>query len=154
MLAAREEALKTAEDRMAALRAEMLLREENYNKHFRHGGVGERVLDVNVAAAAQSEVMGWMFKGSAGGAVGNTHARGGSGGGVSVGVIGAAGQHAIRSRRTTGEGPSSGGTRASGGGSTHGQGSADSQKGMGGNSGKAQTAPGSLRAPTGSFKLP
>jgi hypothetical protein len=47
---------------MAQLRGEMLLREENYNKHFRNGGLGERVLDVGLAAGAQSEVMGWMLK--------------------------------------------------------------------------------------------
>jgi hypothetical protein len=66
-LAAREEALRTAEDRMAQLSGEMLLREENYNKHFRNGGMGERVLDVGLAAGAQSKVMGWMLKSSSGG---------------------------------------------------------------------------------------
>jgi hypothetical protein len=66
-IAAREEALRTAEDRMAQLRGEMLLREENYNKHFRNGGLGERVLDVGLAAGAQSEVVGWMLKSSSGG---------------------------------------------------------------------------------------
>jgi hypothetical protein len=45
----------------------MLLREENYNKHFRNGGMGERVLDVGLAAVAQSEVVGWMLKSSSGG---------------------------------------------------------------------------------------
>jgi hypothetical protein len=52
---------------MAQLRGEMLLREENYNKHFRNGGLGERVLDVVLAAGAQSEVVGWMLKSSSGG---------------------------------------------------------------------------------------
>ncbi|WIA30201.1 hypothetical protein OEZ86_000293 [Tetradesmus obliquus] len=66
-LAAREEALRTAEDRMAQLRGEMLLREENYNKHFRNGGMGQRVLDVGLAAGAQSEVMSWMLKSGSGG---------------------------------------------------------------------------------------
>jgi hypothetical protein len=52
---------------MAQLRGEMLLREENYNKHFRNGGLGERVLDVGLAAGAQNEVVGWMLKSSSGG---------------------------------------------------------------------------------------
>ncbi len=38
-----EELVRTSEERMAALRAELLLREENYNKHFKNGGAGEKV---------------------------------------------------------------------------------------------------------------
>lgn len=38
---------------MAHLRAELLLREENYNKHFKNGGAGEKVLSVGAALNAQ-----------------------------------------------------------------------------------------------------
>lgn len=47
---------------MAQLRAELLLREENYNKHFKNGGAGEKVLSVGAAMNAQSGVMDWMLK--------------------------------------------------------------------------------------------
>jgi hypothetical protein len=58
----KEEALSDAEQRMTQLRREMLLREENYNKHFRNGGVGERVLGVESAIGAHQEVVDWMLK--------------------------------------------------------------------------------------------
>lgn len=58
----RDEALRTVEERMAQLRGEMLLREGNYNKHFRNGGVGEKVLDVGTAMNAQQGVVDWMLK--------------------------------------------------------------------------------------------
>jgi hypothetical protein len=35
LLVARDEALRQAQDQLAQLRAQMLLREENYNKHFK-----------------------------------------------------------------------------------------------------------------------
>ena len=35
LLAARDEALRAAEEQLAQLRAQMLLREDNYNKHFK-----------------------------------------------------------------------------------------------------------------------
>lgn len=35
LLSARHEALRLAEEQLAQLRAQMLLREENYNKHFK-----------------------------------------------------------------------------------------------------------------------
>ena len=38
---------------MATLRNEMLLREENYNQHFKNGGAGGKVLSVNAAMNAQ-----------------------------------------------------------------------------------------------------
>ncbi len=38
-----DELVRTSEERMAKLRAELLLREENYNKHFKNGGAGEKV---------------------------------------------------------------------------------------------------------------
>ena len=40
-LAEAEELVRTAEDRMQQLRAELLLREESYNKNFKNGGAGE-----------------------------------------------------------------------------------------------------------------
>ncbi len=58
----RDEALRTSEERMAQLRSEMLLREENYNKHFRNGGLGEKVLDVGAAMGSQQGVVDWMLK--------------------------------------------------------------------------------------------
>jgi hypothetical protein len=54
--------VRTSEERMAALRAELLLREDNYNKHFRNGGAGEKVLAVGAALSAQADVMDWMLK--------------------------------------------------------------------------------------------
>ncbi len=65
-LRSREAALATAEDRMAALRGEMLLREDNYNKHFANGGAGQRVLDVAAAMGSQQGVVGWMLKSGGG----------------------------------------------------------------------------------------
>lgn len=38
----------------------MLLREDNYNKHFRNGGAADRVLDVSGAIASSSAVSRWM----------------------------------------------------------------------------------------------
>jgi hypothetical protein len=35
LLVARDEAVRVAEEQLAQLRAQMLLREENYNKHFK-----------------------------------------------------------------------------------------------------------------------
>lgn len=137
ILAAREEALRTAEDRMAALRAEMLLREESYNKHFRNGGMGERVLNVGSAAGAHSEVMGWMLKGAGGTAA--AHSSGNTANGLGVGSAGI-----NTARRGTGD---SGGSD----GGTHRRGSGDQQL-QGGAGGRHLAAPGVLRAPTGSFK--
>lgn len=45
--------VRTSEERMQQLRAELLLREENYNKHFKNGGAGEKVLAVGAALNAQ-----------------------------------------------------------------------------------------------------
>jgi hypothetical protein len=84
-LAAREEALQTAENRVIHLRNEMLLREENYNKHFRNGGVGERVLDVGGAASADSEVMDWMLNSGRRRMTGDRHSSGGRGAGAMLG---------------------------------------------------------------------
>ena len=53
-------ALKGAEARMAALRGELLLREETYNRHFKNGGAGGRVLDVGAALAGPEALVGWM----------------------------------------------------------------------------------------------
>lgn len=54
--------VRTSEERMQQLRAELLLREENYNKHFKNGGAGEKVLSVGAAMNAQAGVMDWMLK--------------------------------------------------------------------------------------------
>lgn len=89
VLAAREEALRTSEERMAQLRGEMLLREENYNKHFRNGGMGERVLDVGLAASAQSEVVSWMLKGGHSRRGTGEHSGNGSGAGGGKGGLAA-----------------------------------------------------------------
>ncbi len=62
VLQSREEALRTVEERMALLRNELLLREDNYNKHFRNGGLGERVLDVASAQGSQQGLKDWMLK--------------------------------------------------------------------------------------------
>eukprot|EP00198_Chlamydomonas_reinhardtii_P001640 XP_001690976.1 hypothetical protein CHLREDRAFT_188583 [Chlamydomonas reinhardtii] len=56
-----EELVRTSEERMAQLRAELLLREDNYNKHFKNGGAGEKVLNVDMAMNAQSGVVDWML---------------------------------------------------------------------------------------------
>mmetsp|Transcript_13940 Transcript_13940/g.37680 ORF Transcript_13940/g.37680 Transcript_13940/m.37680 type:complete len:170 (+) Transcript_13940:3-512(+) len=56
------ELMRTSEERMAKLRAEMLLREENYNNHFKNGGAGTKMLNANAAMNAQSGVMDWMLK--------------------------------------------------------------------------------------------
>jgi hypothetical protein len=60
-LADAEELVRTAEERMQQLRAELLLREESYNKNFKNGGAGERALNVGSAINADASVMGWML---------------------------------------------------------------------------------------------
>lgn len=65
-LAASEDALCAERAAAARLRGEMLLREDNYNRRFAHGGAAERVLDVSAAAVANSEVLSWMLKSSGG----------------------------------------------------------------------------------------
>jgi hypothetical protein len=57
-----EEQVRAAEARVAELRNEMLLREDNYNKVFKNGGAGSKVLDVANAMSAQQGVMDWMLK--------------------------------------------------------------------------------------------
>ncbi|KAG1658430.1 hypothetical protein FOA52_009612 [Chlamydomonas sp. UWO 241] len=56
-----EERERTAEERMVQLRKELLLRGDNYNKHLKNGGAGEKVLNVDSALNGDSAVMGWMF---------------------------------------------------------------------------------------------
>lgn len=41
-------------------RRQMLLREENYNKHFRNGGAADRVLNVNQAKSSNTKINDWM----------------------------------------------------------------------------------------------
>lgn len=55
-LAEAEEAVRTAEERMQQLRAELLLREENYNKHFKNGGAGE------MESRQRADVLIWRFR--------------------------------------------------------------------------------------------
>lgn len=56
--------LRLIEERMAQLRGELLLREENYNKTFSNGGAGEKTLSVDKALNAQQGVVDWMLKGN------------------------------------------------------------------------------------------
>lgn len=87
------------------LRGEMLLREENYNKHFRNGGVGARVLDVSAASGAEQGLVNWMLKAGVGG-VGGIGGGGGGGGGGGLG-IGISGARPAGKIRTTAATPSS-----------------------------------------------
>lgn len=48
------------EDALNQFKRQMLLREDNYNKHFRNGGAGSRVLKVDTAMASAKEVTKWM----------------------------------------------------------------------------------------------
>ena len=50
------------DSRLQRLNGELLLREDNYNKTFAHGGAGLRVLDVSQAMSAQQTVTDWMLK--------------------------------------------------------------------------------------------
>lgn len=55
-LAEAEEAVRTAEERMQQLRAELLLREENYNKHFKNGGAGA------TECKQRADVLIWLIR--------------------------------------------------------------------------------------------
>lgn len=79
-LRACSEARAAAEGRLQQLQGEMLLREDNYNRVFRNGGAGSRVLDVGAAASAPCEVVEWMLK--AGGSGSGSGGRGGGGQGL------------------------------------------------------------------------
>jgi hypothetical protein len=93
------------------LRGEMLLREENYNKHFRNGGAGARVLDVTSAAGSQQGLVDWMLKaglspGGPLGVQGSVQGRPGGGGPAapkagSKAAAGSAASSAAGSRRDT-----------------------------------------------------
>jgi len=63
-LAAREAEMKVLEEKLNQLRREMLLREDNYNKHFRNGGAGEKKLGVDAAMGSHAGVMDWMLSSS------------------------------------------------------------------------------------------
>lgn len=54
--------MRTLQDNLEQMRAEILLREENYNKTFASGGAGQRVLAVNKALSAGNDVTNWMLK--------------------------------------------------------------------------------------------
>ncbi|GMH32716.1 hypothetical protein BSKO_00550 [Bryopsis sp. KO-2023] len=57
-----EHAVQRSEERMNQLRNEMLLREDNYNKHFKNGGRAEKVLDVKGAMASTKGITDWMIQ--------------------------------------------------------------------------------------------
>ncbi len=54
--------LQASEDKLQQMRAELLLREDNYNKTFSNGGAGRRTLAVDKALTTQSQVVDWMLK--------------------------------------------------------------------------------------------
>ena len=72
-------------------------REENYNKHFKNGGAGERVLDVAAALGSQQSVVDWMLPRRRTG----EREAGGSGGGGGGGIGGGAVQQALPPIGTT-----------------------------------------------------
>ena len=57
--------LQASEDKLQQMRAELLLREDNYNKTFSNGGAGRRTLAVDKALTTQNQVMDWMLKSGA-----------------------------------------------------------------------------------------
>ncbi|KAL0032297.1 hypothetical protein WJX79_003383 [Trebouxia sp. C0005] len=54
--------LQATEVKLQQMRAELLLREDNYNKTFSNGGAGRRTLAVDKALTTQSQVVDWMLK--------------------------------------------------------------------------------------------
>ncbi len=54
--------LQLSEDKLQQMRAELLLREDNYNKTFSNGGAGRRTLAVDKALTTQNQVVDWMLK--------------------------------------------------------------------------------------------
>lgn len=54
--------LQASQDKLQQMRAELLLREDNYNKTFSNGGAGRRTLAVDKALTTQSQVVDWMLK--------------------------------------------------------------------------------------------
>ena len=54
--------IQASEDKLQQMRAELLLREDNYNKTFSNGGAGRRTLAVDKALSTQNQVVDWMLK--------------------------------------------------------------------------------------------
>ena len=54
--------LQDSENKLQQMRAELLLREDNYNKTFSNGGAGRRTLAVDKALTTQNQVVDWMLK--------------------------------------------------------------------------------------------
>ena len=52
-VAAQLNSIQQSEEKLANMRSELLLREDNYNKTFSNGGAGQRALAVDKAMAAQ-----------------------------------------------------------------------------------------------------
>lgn len=56
----KEKESKERANQMNQLRNEMLLREDNYNKHFRNGGKADKVLNVESAMASTKGLTDWL----------------------------------------------------------------------------------------------
>ena len=52
-VAAQHSSIQQSEEKLANMRSELLLREDNYNKTFSNGGAGQRALAVDKAMTAQ-----------------------------------------------------------------------------------------------------
>ena len=52
-VAAQLNSIQQSEEKLANMRSELLLREDNYNKTFSNGGAGQRALAVDKAVTAQ-----------------------------------------------------------------------------------------------------
>ena len=52
-VAAQHNSIQQSEEKLANMRSELLLREDNYNKTFSNGGAGQRALAVDKAMTAQ-----------------------------------------------------------------------------------------------------
>ena len=52
-VAAQLNSIQQSEEKLANMRSELLLREDNYNKTFSNGGAGQRALAVDKAMTAQ-----------------------------------------------------------------------------------------------------
>ena len=62
LVASQASQIQASEDKLQKMRAELLLREDNYNKTFSNGGAGRRTLAVDKALATQGQVVDWMLK--------------------------------------------------------------------------------------------
>ena len=62
LVASQASQIQASEDKLQQMRAELLLREDNYNKTFSNGGAGRRTLAVDKALGTQHQVVDWMLK--------------------------------------------------------------------------------------------